>query len=433
MLAIYLLVAILGCWFFITGKKHLSIIAFCFILSNGFQFIHSEWLSFKNYDIALVYLFLLLILGTLTDRKFWNVRKDPIAKFILFFIAIYIFEYLLTLANGFEDILPAFKVWRRNLLYLSYFVFRTINIRDIKRSVKIMFSLSVITGVAYYLQFAGINLLGKIDTETGVELKRLLNVPAWFMFYLIYLCTTQEKIKWKVFWILFFLGMLILPMARMRIILFFLCLICYYLFSGKVKLLTKYAIPVTIVLIALAPYLSYRFVKEENISTDFSGILDIRSSDDFENNGTFSFRIAMLMERWEYMMDNPQYLLTGVGFRHEESPNCYNKFNFTLGTYTENYVSEKAQLVSVDITWVGVLMYLGLMGIIFYLYLFYFFIHTFYKQRSNSYILAMFLYMIIIAIGSLTEAIVDNNYQVVMLILLMLGLTYRFNLQKKSI
>ena len=117
--------------------------------------------------------------------------------------------------------------------------------------------------------------------------------------------------------------------------------------------------------------------------TDFTAYDTEGSHFTFKDNGTFAFRISMILERVFYLISNPVCLPFGVGAIAEDSP--YNQFNFFIGTEQENLKYGFAQIDSVDVVWSSVVLRYGLAGIIFWILLLKAWYNLFDKQTTNPY------------------------------------------------
>jgi hypothetical protein len=105
----------------------------------------------------------------------------------------------------------------------------------------------------------------------------------------------------------------------------------------------------------------------EEIQLLFTGVDNLRQVGN--EGGSSIFRFAMLIERFDYLIQNPEYLMFGVGAIHEDSPNCYNRFDFALGTRNEGRMFGKCMIESGDITWLPVTLRYGLVGIAMHLFI----------------------------------------------------------------
>jgi len=113
-------------------------------------------------------------------------------------------------------------------------------------------------------------------------------------------------------------------------------------------------------------------------------------------DGTFSFRMAMLYERIDWLRDNPRYLLTGVGAMHEDSPKTLQMFNFSIGTYNKERFYGRTIIESGDIAWVPIVLRYGLIGVFVHIMMFFLLFNVSRKREDllvmlSAYAIAVFL------------------------------------------
>jgi hypothetical protein len=111
--------------------------------------------------------------------------------------------------------------------------------------------------------------------------------------------------------------------------------------------------------------------------------------EDFQKS-TFTFRIALLYERNQYILDRPQAMLLGAGLIPENSKKA-KMFDFKIGLI-DDITNEVVQTESGDISYVNLIFKLGYLGTALYLLLLIFFAVFFYKNRNNKYGLVSFLF-----------------------------------------
>lgn len=423
-----------------TSKKYYSIVVFYFILSGWFGLsgrIVGDDRIFKAYDFCIIYILLLSIIHR-------NIIKLQIignyGKYLKIFLLTHALLLIYTITMGYESAPMAIKNIRSVLLYTAFFPMLIYKKNDMEKAFRFIVVVEILLGVNFLLQYAGIFILKSYDEirmDGGQE--RFLNVPVWFLFYLIYITVTKQKIRGKYFWLCFFGSLLILPMSRMRV-LFFCGAICYYyiVLRHEIKRFLKIGTIAAVIAVALSPFLLARVnSKSTNVSMmdDISFALTNKNFSNYNSDeaGTLGFRISMLAERVYYLIDHPEYLLSGVGLRHEESPNCYRNFNFMLGTYSENMPNLKAELHSVDNNWVFICIEMGLIGVILYLSLMFVVCKTLYNNRENEIILSGYLYMLIYSFGSITEAVWSDNPLFVILLSLLMAYTIKYEQEKNKI
>lgn len=422
------------------SKKHLSIIVFYFVLSRWFglagRIVGGE-MMIKEYDFCLVYI---LLLSVLHSRTIKNENGGLYGKFIKVFLWTHCALFVMTVAMDYESLRMSIQNTRFILLYAAFFPMLIFRLRDFEKAFKIIFVVEILLGINFLLQYAGIFVLTsyeEIKMTNGVA--RFLNVPAWFLFYLIFLSITKTKIHRKPLLLLLFGALLILPMSRMRIFFFVAVMLLYLLILRRdLKRFVKIGLAFGLLALFLSPYLLARVNSSDghvSMSEDIRFALTNRNYQNYNTDdaGTLGFRISMLAERVDYLIDHPQYALTGVGFRHEESPYCYRNFNFYLGTYNERYAHFKGELQSSDNNWIFIVMQMGLIGVFLYLSLMYIVCRKMFINRENDIMMTGFLYMLLFALGSITEAVWTANRLFIILVSLLMAYTVLYEKEKGKI
>lgn len=421
-------------------KRYLSVVISYFLLTDWFgllTLITGGVSLIKNIDFFILYMFLLF--GLSVQKGDLSFKNDKYSRVLLWFALFHLGIFLMTVLLGFESFKFAVQDSRALFIYLIYFPLRRMDNDDIIKAFKSIFVIEIFIGINYLLQFVGIFILKSYDTirlEGGMV--RYTNVAPWFLFFLIYLIVVNFYIKYKYILILYLGAMLILPMSRMRIILFCLIVFSHFIFVERdYKKILKISAAALLISIILSPYL---FARVNGDNDNVSMIQDIEYSLDLSNkgfnqfnsqeSGTLGFRIAMLLERINFMYDNPKYALFGVGFRHEYSPNCYRNFNFYIGTYNESLRNSQGEIHSVDINWVRILMEMGIFGVLMYLGLMYTVLKTLYRCRSNILCYSAFLYVSLFVIGSFTESVWTENYLFILFVSIIM--VYCLNLKNNG-
>lgn len=299
-------------------------------------------------------------------------NEKKINRIVKLFIGFLIFEFLLTVVTRSDTVSYALKVVRIPLMFLAYYIFRTIPLNTYRKFLKIMLYITIAQGVLFLLQFAGVNLLaGRYDSES-FAFAFALNVPTFIYLY-IFVCLDVQRIrKYRYLLLAFFVAILLMTYVRAFIIAALLGIILYVV---MVRGLKRSVLLVAVILLLL-PFAQHFVDKKSEVSGSmhstkeeiallFSGIDNVRQIGD--DGGSSVFRMAMLIERFDYLIHNPEYLLFGVGAIHEDSPNCYNRFSFALGTRNEDRYYGKCLIESGDITWVPITLRYGIVGIVVHL------------------------------------------------------------------
>ena len=409
-IGVLLIIAIWGIISYIKNMKHCFLIALFLVVSSLINILHT---SVYFEDISLIMLFAVIIYDLACGREVFNLRNDPIGIIIIVLLLYYLFNVVLTVVRGDETLLFALKVYRRDLFYLYYFVFKNIELDDIIKTYDPLLKFTILGGILYYLQFVGIHVLENTADVTEVAaggFPRYTNIPMLGIPFLFYFLVSEKEIK--PYYLIFFLGFLIMPMSRGTIIAAMITFAFYLYRMRKYRSLSPY-MPmirkVVILFFLFTPVLLFRFVKDNERGSalqDISSATSIVDSSDFDYNdgGTFTFRIALALERFNYMYSNGVNNLVGVGTIHEQSPN--NNFDFYIGTAFHDVDGDfrKQYIDTEDIAYVSHIFRYGLI----YLFLFVYFIYLSFSRFSSCMFIHSigavgFLFFMMLCINSLSN------------------------------
>ena len=385
MAVIYILLAFLAVFLF--WKKYY--VAFLFIylgVITGFFMLDPVTNSGFCGDVCIIMNILLLPLLPARYKKsdyensthpvnytLWP-ANDRFGIMLYCYLLFYVFEFIITLFAGAETLLPALKVIRISLLPQVYFIFKCIPLKAQERFFRLGLYLTLFQGLLYYLQFAGIHLIAGYDKEkTQIEgFNFALNYPTLTVFYIFYILRSDRYGKFKYVLLLYLLGMVIMTYARMFIVSVFLGIILYLALDHKRNRLQTMA--VVAVMLVTVPVVTFVFAtknanRSRSAAEDISQVInDFNYLDTYtSSSGSFTFRMAMLVERFTYLLDNPEYLALGVGTIHEDSPKCYNRFDFILGTVNKERMYGKCLIESGDNAWIPVTLRYGIVGILLHM------------------------------------------------------------------
>lgn len=259
-------------------------------------------------------------------------------------------------------------------LLLLYFYFRRQDFSFAVSLFKICLLLSTLQGILYLLQFVGVDgiLVGEYDDIGTDTMVRYRNQPLFALLFFTFFCIKEGDIYKRLFYIVLFGLCMILCQWRAQMMCAGLSVAFYYIIKGD-KRVVYYVIGALVVYqLLIAQIFEYRegnnslsTIEElKMVLTDPLSTFDLYTSR--EAGGTFMFRIAMLMERINFLVDNPTYLPLGVGTIDEYSP--ANRFYFMLGTSNNSALYGHTMLTSADIEWISVIMRAGIVGIFVFVY-----------------------------------------------------------------
>lgn len=400
---IYILLILLA--FLSYSKRHFSLFIKLFVtlVSGGFAIFPETIL--KVTDCLLILLVLISIFEFSRGRHFFSCKNDKIALFTLLLLFYFFLIGVYTVLSGKESFLYAFKVWRMDLFYLYYFVFRNVPAKSLKASFKFLFVMTTIAGIFYILQFVGVyGILQKSDLMADSNryvdgISRYTNTPILTIPILLYLFYGKIRNN-RTLWVIFYLALFIMPMIRGAIIAFAISNIVYLVAVHKFKKMRNVIVYFLLAFILFYPVLEYRFQGDDNRVSTMEDIRLVQNIDynniDLNSGGSFYYRIAVFLERWHYLIDESQ-LFFGVGSIHEESP--HNIFILNVGKSI--YLNRNAMIDTNDIAFVTHLFRYGLIYFILFVMLIYFYIRHLFKYRNVMTGAIGFMTLLIIVIQSL--------------------------------
>lgn len=364
--------------FWLDKKFDWMLIFLTAFLTQGYGFIPESVFIIKPYDYVYAFLVIASVTGYMQDKHFFKVKRTPFVYLIYLLLLYQSYEILRTLVTGTDSLTNVIKVCRLNLVYLSFFVLRKIPFLAFHRYVYLNLYFCILQGVIFYLQpLLGTSLLqGRIDEATSAgQITRFANYPFFASFYLFYNFFNEKELIWKAIHLCFWGGMLLVGQSRGEILVVFFTFACYFILQNKLKYYLSFLIAAVVISFVVVPMFKYRDIEGSNssFSEDITYILQSEDLTEIKNEaGNFTFRIAMLMERWNYLTEYPEYMMTGVGCIHEDSPTSHDRFSFLIGTKNEERLHGYCQIESGDITWVPILLRYGIIGVCIYsLFLFY--------------------------------------------------------------
>jgi len=330
----------------------------------------------KGSDMALVLILILLPVVYSKNKALFSIRGDSLARWTYIFLSFYVIELIITLIIGHESLFNSLKVIRVPLFMCSFFILRTIPIKCYQKFLKIALWITLIQSVLFFLQFVGIKLIsGERDVSEDADYY-ITNTPTLTLLFLFLLWKFERLGKMRFFLIAVLMAVVLSTYVRGTIIAVLMGFVYYATFINRKK---KRIVTIALLLLIIPLSLQYINKKTEVTGESHKNLEEIEYVVNQRNNmenisnegGTFSFRIAMLYERIEWLRNNPKYLLTGVGTMHEDSPQTLQMFDFVLGTYNEDRFYGRTIIESGDIAWVPIVLRYGLIGVFIHFMMFF--------------------------------------------------------------
>jgi len=405
---VFFTLIIIAIGLYIWGYKTPALFIFFFFMTSGFNLVPEDAMESgafsKGMDYAILIITGIILIDSFCIKNY--LKPDKLLWLILIF---YVFLAFCVIYNryvvgvGWKEII---RTARYNILWMAYLVFRNLSKEQLLNLLKYLFIVTVICSALFLLQ---IILDEHILNETvkyhislfGKEVPRFYNQPDMlpvFTFMAIYFNPYKGPVKIVTIAIL----VLALLGAFHRNLFFALILSIsagYFIRLPRIKkgvVLTSIAI----VCLFFIVFWGYKFANSRTIKDIIvvaSGNVTAKDLEDVDieelQKSTFTFRVAHLLERNQYLLDHPKAMLFGAGLMTEDSKMTGSMFDFDIGLI-EELSGKTAQLDTPDISYSILIMRYGYLGTLFVLSLFIYLLVYFYKNHKDSVGLFSFAYLV---------------------------------------
>lgn len=378
------------------GKYAWPLFILIFFASDAFIINLGEApVKYKDYGILL--LFGCCCIGFLRNSSFFSIKGLSGAKISALFLVFFVFEFLYAYLTNVDTIGNILAVSRDYLYALTYFVFRKSPVEELQKGIRLIFKGVILACILFVIQyFSHIQLTSSFVSEANILAGnyRMQSTPPFIDLILLTVLFYLRKMrgKWMVIVLLF--GIFLISQNRTPIIALFLEIGLFILFARR----TKYKLPIMIAAMVAFPFvnslLASRSSEEGGTSNMDVPVFTYISQGDFQGlarQSTFMFRIALIAERADYLLSNPEKMLFGVGPMHEDT--AQKHFNFSIGTTNidSNGQYRIGQLESIDTVWGPLLIRYGFLGLILHIAIVVWMIFAYYKRRENPIMMLGFL------------------------------------------
>lgn len=378
------------------GKYAWPLFILMFFASDAFIINFGEVLI-KFKDCGILLLLGCCFLGYLRNSSFFSIKGLSGAKISALFLFFFVFEFLYAYLTNVDTIGNILAVSRDYLYALTYFVFRKSSVEELQKGIRLIFKGVILACILFVIQyFSHIQLTSSFVSKANILAGnyRMQSTPPFIDLILLTVLFYLRKMKGRWLVIVLMFGIFLISQNRTSIIALFLEIGLFVLFAKR----TKYKIPIMIAAMMAFPFvnslLSSRSSEEGGTSNMDVPVFTYISQGDFQGlarQSTFMFRIALIAERTDYLLSNPEKILFGVGPMHEDT--AQKHFNFRIGTTNvdSNGQYRIGQLDSIDTVWGPLLIRYGFLGLILHITIVVRMIFAYYKRRENPIMMLGFL------------------------------------------
>jgi len=398
---------IVACLLYIWDYKILALVCFFFFLTSGFNLIPEKIMDIgpisKGFDFAFFIMAGILLIDSLCIKNY--LRIDNFIKYLLVFggflgICIIYSKWVVGL-----DWAGILRTCRYQFFWLAYFIFRNLDKKRLEAILRVLFPIVVALSVLYLLQIVlGTHILNKMAKSTfwigGLSIPRYYNQPDMLQFFtLLAIYHNPYKNVLKKITTFILICALLGAFHRSLMSLFPLMLLLGYIIRlSRMRRILLLSVLGFIVLCGIS-VTGVLFV-QSRMYADLRNIVsgnfaDVEMTLDPEDlaESTFTFRMAVLYERNQYVSERPVVMVLGAGLVAEDSKIIDKLFDFKIGLPDEA-TGKVEQIESGDISFSSLILRLGYFGTALYLMLWVYLGVFFYKNRENKYGFVSFLYVV---------------------------------------
>lgn len=378
------------------GKYAWPLFILIFFASDAFIINLGEApVKYKDYGILL--LLGCCCIGFLRNSSFFSIKGLSGAKISALFLVFFVFEFLYAYLTNVDTIGNILAVSRDYLYALTYFVFRKSPVEELQKGIRLILKGVILACILFVTQyFTHLELTNSYISETNILSGnyRMQSTPPFITIVLLTVLFYLREMRGRWMLIVLLFGVFLISQNRTPIIALFLEIGLFILFARR----TKYKIPIMIAAMVAFPFvnslLASRSEQEGGTNNMEVPVFTYISQGDYQGlstQSTFMFRIALIAERADYLLSNPEKMLFGVGPMHEDT--AQKHFNFKIGTANSdsNGQYRVCQLDSIDTVWGPLLIRYGFVGLILHISVVVWMILAFYKRRENPIMMLGFL------------------------------------------
>jgi hypothetical protein len=404
---IFILIAFATVVLYVLDYKIPALLLFFFFLTSGFYLIPEEITTFvfisKGQDYAFFILFGIVTIDGIFIKKYF--KPDEYTKYLIVFgsfllICILYSKFFVGLGWG-----EVIRTCRYHFFWMAYFVFRNMERVQLERLLKYLFDITVVLSFLYVLQIViGETIfidVGSPEMEIfGIKVERYYNQPNiihFFSFMAIY--NNPYKGPKKIITLMLLVLAMVGALFRSLIGFFILAIVIGSIIRLprlrriQVVSILSFFMLITVVYSGTKFVRSKTFVDLQRVASGDFMDTDIDITD--MADATFTFRMAHLIERNQYLLEHPKAMFLGAGLIPEDSKKVDTMFDFKIGLVAE-LLNRTTQLDTGDISYSILFLRLGYLGTLLNLSLFIYLMVFFYKNKENKYGISSFLYLIVV-------------------------------------
>lgn len=400
-------------------KYDKAILILIFFLTNGFQIIPGSTQGISYFNIGILYMLMLIYL--VRQKRLFHFNNTIIEKLYTIFLISLLLSAIFSVL--YYNFLPSevLRIFRLLIPFACVYLYNILSPTEFKKIFNLLLNITLFLNILFIIQcFTGTAILHSYFSTQNVNefgIARFYNKPIFSTFFFYYIILNSKHYTKSFLYtsigILF--TALLLTQNRLEIITVISVIAIIILFSNISA--TKKIILTCFIIIAFIPIHFIMNMRDTSSTATTSTNEDVENilnghfkADDYlysENNGTLTFRFAMVTERIVYLAKrNLAENIWGLGMGNSDYKAVNDRYNFLIGTPTLDKTI--SQLYSADCAWVEIICQWGYGGMVLFLIMYLSLTIYFYKNRKQVLSMTAFGYLIMLFLCSLTGNWIAN-------------------------
>jgi hypothetical protein len=416
-------------YYYLSGRAWLAVFPLFFLATAGFQMVPVQWMVLPPLGVTKAYDWVLLFTGAIIF-----IRPRVFAGFFVWkhfrVLAVYcLFLVVLLLYSIFVkeiEVSVAVRVFRNFIFFISLFLFLPLQIVDFEKIWKLVVYATSIASVLYCLQpLLHMGLLNKVISNLDVDregsiVSRYYNVPVFICPVLFFLFFPKHTfpIRFRNMQLGINVLAVLFTQHRNLMIAVLLCFFLYLIINNKVRLgnAIMYCILSVGILIGVDEFTGKRLSKgvEDIGNTSLNRQVVQFHTIVLSDLSTTEFRKLVFLERLRFVWKDETRSVFGIGLMTDDSKKA-RSLRFYIGAPDGD--GNISQVANIDIVWAGMILQLGILGSLIFIFLHLFLIRIFFTQKRDQYMQTGIFYIVSLFISSFYGSIIVMPYTMCMIML----------------
>ena len=353
-------------YYYIKRKSIALVIYFGFLSNIYFLFPGNQnffGITYQITDLGIFALLFSIVFEKIVNKKVILQPSPAHYKLFIIFLILLILVDILIFKNSLSSILTTRRI---HLFILMFIYFNYFDKTEIESGLNYIINITKISFPIYFLQFIISTQIfqgNTTESEFVAGTMRYGNFPAFTLPFL-FLLFFNKNIKNKYLWLVITVSAIILSASRSILIGMSISILLVYIINFKnfykFAIVLVLFLPLYILAINFLPDFSARMTEGVN---EINYVIDNISGGEIVSKGNFSYRMAFLIERIDYLSRDYMNIIFGIGGISEQ--NLQHSL-FKIGIIDET-TGLTQQLNTGDTAWAVLFLRFGFLGTLIYL------------------------------------------------------------------